>query len=1181
MNFAPAFLSYSLRFVFLLSCLVTNVAAQDAPVSEREQAAPSPISPVIRQAPVDAVVVFNTNGKQQIHLPGWRLEDLDEIREMLLKKRQSPNPPYVLQEISATGTVVDNRVEAAIRIVLTTVADRSVLVPLGLKEGVLPLQEAPQAIPYRYAGQGSMELMADPLTGQYLALLHPPTIGVARVGNLPPMPANPAPLELPLDNRNELRHEILLTAWFPLTHIGNEESRLTVSFPQAATSQFVLAVPIADAVATIAQGAMLDTTESPDEKSTRFKVLGLKPEFEMAWRKQKAERVDERPVLSVDDALILARLDEKTTTYEVSLPVRSRTVGFERVGIKYPKEMILDRESAERYAALGGYTFRQLESPASGDGPSLEIQLPRRTVGPVNVRFKTLRQDEVGATGDRRDLGGFEVLEAERQTGQLAAFIPPNMRATWNPIQGIRRVEPGSLGLEGQTGGMPPDGADACFEFFTQPFLLQGTMVLPQTRINVKPEYQIQVDQRRLHLSARFSYVVYGTTEKLAIHLPGWQWNHEIGPPGIVDSIGVTQDENGLLTIPLRTPQEGEFEIELKASRPLAALPEAAMEEKKRRLVIPLPQPQADWTQTGPVVVAAANNVEVTPLDDLNDVVAGEETPRPNTAPASPQRTTGLTRRSRRMLTTTMDIPERQQEPLFYETEPGEPVFVADIQIHRRKIEATMQTEIRLRAPDDFVAQVVAYDISYVPVEQVAFLIPDSLLAAGTLTARLGGRTLELRDAPPVPGSAVLENWSKKIIQLPEPMFQFQVVFNYTIPPVVIEHDQTTAFGLAFLRPVDVPVSEHQINMTVPTGFQVVLDKDAQQFWTRVDSSVSLSDTGFRSTQSPSRIALWISTGERDSLGTTVVDCAWLQTWLTGSIRVDRASFLVTSERCDRVLIRLPVEAARGRVFVYRDRQPIHVDVSSRGDLTVPLEDQQGRPVLIEIEYRISPFEMPHQLVELELPHFDVGEETLVRNEYWQVILPQNRHILGVPGGWTPEYTWAWTKGFFWGRVPVLAPEDVGFEGNVAEINSIPTESNQYLFSSLHPPSNVTLCILTRSRIVLFSSGLALVIGLILIYFPKTRFPGSLFGLGVALLAMLLYRPAPVVLMLQASSFGVLLSLGTLYIHRILYQKEQWIVPKAQVWNDASHPSEVYSVIMDDDSRRKSSAVPTEDGVSE
>ncbi|MDR1963669.1 MAG: hypothetical protein LBQ50_07815, partial [Planctomycetaceae bacterium] len=308
-----------------------------------------------------------------------------------------------------------------------------------------------------------------------------------------------------------------------------------------------------------------------------------------------------------------------------------------------------------------------------------------------------------------------------------------------------------------------------------------------------------------------------------------------------------------------------------------------------------------------------------------------------------------------------------------------------------------------------------------------------------------------------------------------------------------------------------------------------------------------------------------VELSNRTALGTTVIERAWLQTWLTGSLRQDHGIYLITSDR-ESVTIYLPSAAGKGKVFVSIDRNPVLADVSSKGELTFPLTiEQRQRSVLVEIVYRF-PFETIHHFVDLELPHFD--SESLVRCEYWQVILPQDRHILGIPTGWTPEYRWAWNN-LFWGRVPSLQKKDIGLPDDSSENQSISTRSNQYLYSSLHPASEASFYIVERSLIVLFSSGLSLLIGLMLIYFPRTRYAGSLFGLGVALLAIFFYRPAPVLLMLQASSFGVFLALGAAYVYRIVYREEKWVVPVSRTWEDASQPSEVYSVIVDDETEQE------------
>ncbi|MDR2115868.1 MAG: hypothetical protein LBP87_05750 [Planctomycetaceae bacterium] len=1193
----PVLIFFCVLFTVLLTA-VNHISAQSPAVRDvaAEPVKISPVSPVIEQAPLDAVVIFNTEGKRLLHLPkGWPLEDLDDFWNFLLRDRKNPLPPFGLQELNVVGKVVDRHVEAEIRIVLTAFNNRPLLIPIGMKEGILPANGKAQPI---FRGPGSFDLTVDSQSGQYLVLIRPqipeptnlqqpensiinPTINSAidRKPNseIPvPLPEKlPEKLSENLENNannnkntkeeknsTKQRYELILSLWFPLTQIGNEENRLAISFPQAVSSQFILSVPEKEIAATVSQGALLNTSDLPNQPITQFKILGLSSDFELSWRKKKTEPLDDRPVLYVEDALIKVQLEAKSNIYDVLLPVRSSpTSVFDRLRIRLPSGTTLDRETTEKYAA-GGYSFDWVKSETVSSS-ILEIRFPRKTSGYVNIRLKAIQQLNTEKQDIWRDLGGFEVIGAERQFGYLTASVPTDMRSNWKPIRGIRQTELADSATY--------EEVDARFEFFSQPFLLQGRIVSPQPRTNVKPEYQIEINKGSLVLTARLLYEVLGSkTESLSIRLPDWKWNGEIKPSNIIDTVGVEQDENGLLTIPFRTPTDGSFEIELKAYRSLPV----EEGEKKQRLVIPLPQPLVTWSEPAPVVIIPADNVEVIPIDEDTD--SGLAAMEPESNNSVPTRTFGLTRRSRRSQTLRLEVPERQQEPLFYRTEPVESVFVADIRYHRQKITASMRTDIRLRDLNDQVDQIISYDVSYVPVEKLYFLIPKSLEENGHLQVKIGNRPLELRDVTltnTLTGTENgmersengSENWSRKLVMLPESLFKFQLTLRYSIPPTPIEYDMTSSFSLSFIRPAETLVSDHRVNLIVPPSYLIELHDDVNHLWNMTTPDSSTLGTSFQSSQTPDKISLLISFSNHAALGTTIIERAWLQTWLTGSLRQDRGIYLITSDR-ESVTINLPQAIGKNKVFVSVDRTPVLADVSLKGELLIPLTlEQRQRSVLVEIIYRF-PFEAVRSFVKLELPHFD--SESLIRCEYWQVILPQDRHILDIPAGWTPEYRWSWNN-LFWGRVPSLQKKDIGLPDDSPESPVISARANQYLFSSLHPDSETSLYIVGRSLIVLFSSGLSLLIGLTLIYFPRTRYAGSIFGLIVALLAVLFYRPAPVLLMLQASSFGVFLALGAAYVYRIVYHEEKWVVPVSRTWEDSTQTSEVYSVIVDEETEQE------------
>lgn len=999
-----------------------------------------------------------------------------------------------------------------------------------------------------------------------------------REGNLPRLP-------------NEQRHELTFSLWFPLSQINEEEQRLSVSFPLSVGSQFILTVPMTGATASVNQGSLLDVVENPELKTTQFNVLGLRPTFEISWRKRKAEPTEDRPVLYVEEASIVARLENRSTVYEATLPVRSPSGSFDRLRIRLPQGAVLDHESTERYSGSGGYSFRLLsaEERRSWDPPSneenegvtrpesppiLEIQFARKTQGPVKIRLRATQQNPSEKPGSFRNLAGFDVIGAERQSGYLSVGIPGEMRPNWNPVRGIRRVElPGTLAQE---------GIDARFEFYAQPFLLRSQIVRPQTRINVKPEYQVRVNKGSLSMTAHFSFSIHGAkTEKLAIRLYDWQWIGDIKQNSIVDVDGIDQDETGLLTIPLRVPSEGSFEIELRAHRPIPPL-----EDGKRRMVVRLPRPEADWVNSAAFVVVPADNVEVVPIGVESGTTASvveSDSPPPvpidsESNPAETVGTGGLTRRGRRSLPLRLEIPVRQQDPLVYESESTDAVFVGDIRYHTQEVKTSIQANVRLLEPENQVTEIISYDVAYEPVDRLSLALPRNWDDNTPIRVSLGGKTLELRDPASPAEDGTPDREKRKYVSLPEAMIgRFQLFLEYGFPSIQVAADMTTTPAISFVRPLDTVVSGHQVNMIVQQGVQIE-PVDPSRTWKAVESalrdqgtfrsvsSMGLQSYGFQSSQDQERISLRVRLADRDVLGTTVVQRAWLQTWLKDSVRVDRGIYQITSDR-DSITLRLPSAVVKEKkLTVQSNHVPVPYRLSPKGELTIPLTDRQKHQMFpLEIWYQIS--EDSRRSMRLELPHF--GDDTLIRCEYWQLILPQNRHVIGVPAGWTPEYHWGWTNGLFWGRVPSVRMEEIGFQSGVSEETTISPQANQYLFSTLQPVSHTSFQVFERSVIVLFCSSLALLIGLILIYFPRTRYAGSLLGLGIALAAMAVYQPAPVLLMLQASSFGVLLALAAAYIYRIVHRDERWIVPSAPAWNEESGPSEIYSVIMDEESNRE------------
>jgi hypothetical protein len=878
-----------------------NAPAQDAPILPPNLTNPTEKRNeiTIQRAPLDTIVVFDSEGSPRLLPGGWSLTLFDEIHEYFRRNHQNPVPPFILRNVSATGTITENYVAADVQIQFSTSTYQPTRIPLGFKEGILPDENLTNRPAFRYTGPGSAELSVDPQEG-YIAIVVPQTQKDTNAEEGADVPEKPAVVQ---------QHTLSLLFWFPLGPTGGNDNRLSLSFPQANISQFLLDVPTHNLTATVTQGSIINIQENADQQSTRLSVQGLRKDTEITWSKKKIDVADDRPELLVEGATIDARLDVRSTVYDAILPVNSATGSFEQLRIRLPQGCVLDREMTDRYAVAGDY------SVGDTDGESIVVvQFPRKVTGNVSIRLRATQYFEVQDEKPdfKRDLAGFEVLGAERQQGFLTVSVSPSeLKPHWELVRGVRRTEgtSTSTGVTTPTPTIPTTSTGSTrFGFVSQPFQLSVRATSPQTRINVKPEYQFHISKGMVSMTARLSYTVSGSkANSLDIFLADPQWQHyDFGTSNIIDIDAVVSLESGLLKIPLRNPMDGPIEIEFRAARPIAP------GDEKHRIVLPIPQPDVPWSEPAWITITSENSVEVLPIDESSSV-------------PSEQRTHGLTRQSRRVMPVRTDLTGLQQEPLVYRTEPTGAEFVADLVYHQRKINAVMRTNVQLFAENNQVTQMISYNAAYVPVSRLSFLIPKAL-DTGDIQVHLENRTLELRDTSSDPRDYVPENWVRKVIQLPEPMFRFELTFRYPPPQFTVPADSTTLFSLPLIcpSPTEVPVSDHRIHFSAPPEYNIELQDESKQSWESFPEPsrplAGVTET-FRSALSPMRIALLVSVSEKSVSETTIVERAWLQTWLMSGMRVDRASYRLKSTS-DSVTLRLPPDSLReGRVIVRVDDQ--------------------------------------------------------------------------------------------------------------------------------------------------------------------------------------------------------------------------------------------------------------------
>jgi hypothetical protein len=250
----------------------------------------------------------------------------------------------------------------------------------------------------------------------------------------------------------------------------------------------------------------------------------------------------------------------------------------------------------------------------------------------------------------------------------------------------------------------------------------------------------------------------------------------------------------------------------------------------------------------------------------------------------------------------------------------------------------------------------------------------------------------------------------------------------------------------------------------------------------------------------------------------TVIDRAYIQTWLTTDARQDRAVYRFwTGENGLR--ISLPAGAQSDAVRVLLDGRPIPYRVPTEGELVLLLRGDQPREHVLELSY---PFRSRPAVgaLRLDIPVMEGTRWT--RQLFWQLITPGEEHLLAGPRTMSREDRWAW-NGWRWGPRPRHGQRQLERWAGGMHQYQPPVSVNEYLFSSFGPVDRLSARTGMRHLILAVCSGLVLVVGLVLIYVPLLRRPPVLLTGAVALAAAGAQYPSSALVFVQAGGLGLML----------------------------------------------------------
>ena len=281
--------------------------------------------------------------------------------------------------------------------------------------------------------------------------------------------------------------------------------------------------------------------------------------------------------------------------------------------------------------------------------------------------------------------------------------------------------------------------------------------------------------------------------------------------------------------------------------------------------------------------------------------------------------------------------------------------------------------------------------------------------------------------------------------------------------------------------------------------------------------------------------------GESGRDAAVVVDRAWFQTCVTqaaAGAREDRAVLQLTTRRHE-LEIALPEGAARDQAAVQLNGTPVSPRTRAERVLIVPLTaDVESPRYVLSLQYHFPGPRPSWGAMRFDFP--SLGGDAWIRRAYWQLLLPPEEHLVVSPSQLTGEFVWGWNH-FYFGRQPVLSQTDLELWAGLGSVGSTPAPAgmNAYLFSSLGRIGPCEVATAGRSTIVFISSGIALLVGLLLIYVKAARHPIVLLVAAAILAGLTATYPELALMAAQASAVGLALALLAVFLRQLTAGRRQ------------------------------------------
>ncbi|QEH37893.1 hypothetical protein OJF2_64850 [Aquisphaera giovannonii] len=905
-------------------------------------------------------------------------------------------------------------------------------------------------------------------------------------------------------------HRIVVAMERPL-RVSPDRTQLEVAIPEAASTYLELDVPQAVRDVGLGPGESIATAPLPDGLGTRLTAhLAPRSSLAVAWTNQDGAGSPLPPLLTAQVEMAMDA-DAESMTTRSSWVIRCVRGQARRLEIRLdPTDVARQVKLDDQFIAAG----------IEGNVLTIPLGEPLRPGDTRRLMIETRRGFPPGG-GRKFAFNGLPLAGAAEQTGAIALTQAPNLWLDISAAAGLRRIDPRELPTDLRT----RPGTSMAFQFLDQPFQLSLSVEdsPPLYRASTATRIVLDGEAARVEMSAEIQRVRGRLFEVLVDIPPGLELT-SAGPPDVVESVATAEE-------PAAGPRGGGpastagklARIHLTAmARDLASIP-LKLGGLQRigadgEVGLALFSPRGDVATSGTVAVLAPRNVTL----DVPDAAPGADGSSGFRSLAGEDRAAVVT-----------GAGGGGRVPVAVLASQGNPSRLRGRLVrHRTEISHDVKVAARILEGWVDVRQETAVEVRYGSVRELHVLVPVARrelwqvkgrpsITVGELEPAADGRPARCRLTfdPPIEDATTLT-------------FSMRQPITRAAGP-----DAPAAGKVSWARIEEGKAAGVAVELSTAPG--VMADVDASGW----ESPEARGDAGtpaiYRLTGAGANDGLPFTPrrAERAALPPLVAPRALLRTSLgpDGSCRTQAWFWIEDHPGHAELALPAGSQWIRARVD---GRLAEQVERAAEGDAyRIPFPPESaGHPVLLDLEYQAGVASGR----DWAPPELRGGAAVL--QSLWEVRVPWNQAVVGVPAGWDDENQWYWDL-YAWKRRPrrpfarllewlsASRPAEGIADDPMADSQD---ETHAYLFARPGPPSAMRPRVASRAWLLAVCSGAVLAAGFCAMFARRRpRFLAPALA-SAALLAMAVVDPSVLLLAAQSSICGVLLVLLGLATRRYI-----------------------------------------------